>query len=1231
MDTTSTADSGLKSELKDQLASCQDLLGMLEPGSTVRQPSVDRAQYDQEYESHITLIGSAMALRDIGGTEAARKLAAARKAAAEEDWAAAIQALQAAHQTATLVLQREPWVELYTQNLPRIDAACGVRAETDQRILGSTPETGSFGSVVETAWKEANALAKDKHYTEATALGEKVLTFISTKLETDSTLLIARVELAEAKKTLSDEMRELMNGSLNKVALGQLKAKAIAELQRTKAEREVGVDPAIDMNTLLDPETDAPTILTCEQMFKKYDWFEIKDMLHNEQDGTVDVTMMTNLWKFRQGYVTKLIDTVRKGCKELIAKASGSTDLESDIDITFSTPASGEDVEAARLFNQTVMTDFGKPAGRTFDVNIYIREYGAGVKESFNEFHSLDPIKDANLDFSSQDGDWNKLTQMDQDAATLLKQRRFLSQEAYHALKNDVIGALRSPAREQALRQYEEAENGYLLTLKEKLIGLTKKLNVKQRTAPSTEVANALSKIEELNTLRDPALYQTMIDKVMGMLERKYPSLVMETTDEMYLDRMAKLRRNEALVRQLEAEPDLEPDLEIDSESGSDSDSESPTISRDDKIRALKVQIKKDITTNIIFANEAYISEGAIQHVVQTGQARDLSEEDKIKKIKAMDATLLMQSTNEQLADFFKDISHYSDEVQELRDGDKDDEARRKEGEAYVHASKYMVRMLDAAWALALKYEYAIPPLRLSWFDGFPGGKLTDKINGLKGEIDGFLYQLRKSATVPNDVKGELAVVEIQAMFAVTNIDQFNKKFQDLGRELNQAVRMREDFTNQQSLDSQSIEGIALSGRELSERESAMSALLGVAANPMDSDRRDGFSRALTALEVDNADAIVGAWIGCTDSLQESYISHLRGTITSPDPEIKRILTRLADGLSLQLSILQLPNNQTTATLLAFNTTQIALSTGCSPYYAASRTWQDWQQELVGEGWAALKTVAPLQSINTETQNIAAVLTRLQAAMSAMQDLNIPPGPVDEKRTKMMDELQARINSVESLQAKLRGLSELTGLGEDLFNRITTVLTGADQAIQSAQQSFDVVSITVTSWEQSISSKDWLPNLKMLTKTNTDAQLNKLTAAITLLQAERTALQELDNVPSSLAPERTDRLDAIQRLLTSLENRSSRVTYIAGHVIEVRAEDLGNLAAADRRLEELRQQLATHEASLEAGRAKLTEEEESPFGPILGPELIKLAQRNIAQVTEEIASVNSARAILPAR
>ncbi len=249
---------------------------------------------------------------------------------------------------------------------------------------------------------------------------------------------------------------------------------------------------------------------SCETTFKRYDWFALKKCrklgkieLEKGKPLTFTDDDMWKLVQFRGKVVNEEIDKLRKVYPTLIAKASGSEDIESDIDITFATPNSGDDVKAADAFNKVIISRFGKPAGRVFDVNIYPRDYGA-IKESFKPDYNVDEIVDENID-EPEDEASLKLSKVDQDVATLLKQRRFLEEDQFNQMLQTLLDESPDEAvKKRIAKQYEEGEDIYLQTSLEKVgkirakVDLNKKLPDDRAEQHRTALNEAIQQLDGL-------------------------------------------------------------------------------------------------------------------------------------------------------------------------------------------------------------------------------------------------------------------------------------------------------------------------------------------------------------------------------------------------------------------------------------------------------------------------------------------------------------------------------------------------------------------------------------------------------------------------------------------------------------------------------------------------------------------------------------------------------------
>merc|ERR1712185_289013 len=111
--------------------------------------------------------------------------------------------------------------------------------------------------------------------------------------------------------------------------LARLRAAATLEFALAGEAEALGVDPNAAAQEPVQNRG------SCRDLFKAHDWFALKDQYH---EGTLTKAQMWDLWRFRQEYVEALLNELRGRWPMLLAKAMGSTDLESDIDITFAAP-----------------------------------------------------------------------------------------------------------------------------------------------------------------------------------------------------------------------------------------------------------------------------------------------------------------------------------------------------------------------------------------------------------------------------------------------------------------------------------------------------------------------------------------------------------------------------------------------------------------------------------------------------------------------------------------------------------------------------------------------------------------------------------------------------------------------------------------------------------------------------------------------------------------------------
>lgn len=620
---------------------------------------------------------------------------------------------------------------------------------------------------------------------------------------------------------------------LRQLAAAELKrAKALDEELKQAAKDGVQVEPspariAFDANAA--PGAVEWTEAVCEQAFRKYGWFEFKALRKSRSPVDIDglktqkvVTddVMWKLYQYRRRFVDRTIAALQDQYGgQLLFKSSGSEDIESDFDITVASPNSGDDVKAMRQFNTIVRARFGRPPGRVFDTNLYARDYNK-IDDNLTGQRSAPAPTDHGID--EPVGAMSRMSDIDQDVATLMKQRRFLDADTFQAMWQSLQASMvpkdaqgrplqTDEARQaaQAIRQrFEEAEDAYLLTAREKveaIIGTVKRHFATKEGSKDSRRGAFGQVLKRYQDTKDAQAMQRLIPELLELLEDEFPDEVMQTTDDMYADRMAALRDDQEKIRQMEAHERLHARANADCKAiHGDKPHDEWLKQLSVELNATKAHVKQQLFTNIVFANEAYVSQGAITHIVAGAQASDPKKKQEVlEKLKPAE---LLQSTNEQLADFFKDMKHM--EHAEKAAGSDATKKRRASGEAFVHASKYLSRMLDGA--VLLQEKYAGDPLVSAHFQTprfdllercDRSGKMTLKT--LKDTVDGLLLALRKSSTIPADVKAELAFDEVHKLFGVDSIDWFRKLITGFGVDFNERVRKLKDFQQAQVVDLQ--------------------------------------------------------------------------------------------------------------------------------------------------------------------------------------------------------------------------------------------------------------------------------------------------------------------------------------------------------------------------------------------------------------------------------------------
>lgn len=618
-----------------------------------------------------------------------------------------------------------------------------------------------------------------------------------------------RLRIKQAMDTLTQQHPVDLKKLRELAAFEFARAGKLDALLKQAATDEVPMTPSpakVGFTANASAEASEWTAGVCEAAFRKYTWFEFKDLRKSGQEvaiaglktqKTVTDDVMWKLYQFRRHVVDGLIAQLHAEFPQsgLMFKSSGSEDIESDLDITVASSPPGDDVRAMSRFNAEIKRRFGRPPGRVFDTNLYARDYRA-IEDNMTKERDGAPPRDRDIDEPT--GPMANMSGIDQDVATLMKQRRFLDEASFTAMWEELRDSMKTAADRKRIQQrFEEAESVYLLTAQEKVEAIEAKIETRRvallkEREPTPEEAEALKAFDaakrrfaKARADHDLHAVQALLPEFLDLMEEKFPDEVMDATDDQYAARMAQLREDQARVAAAESGHAQEgPDC-------AQVHAGKTHAVWAAEINALKARIKQAQFTHIVFANEAYMSQGAITRIVAGAQASTPEKKQEVLgKIKPAE---LLQSTNEQLADFFKDMKHMEHAEKAAAPGTA---RRRATGEAFVHASKYLSRMLDGAAMLQEKYQGDVEATQL--LSGEPFALCTRarvaSPRQLQAKVEEQLVRLRKSSSIPGDAKAELAVEDVKTLFNVGSVAELRTLITQFSIEFNHRVRHLGDF-----------------------------------------------------------------------------------------------------------------------------------------------------------------------------------------------------------------------------------------------------------------------------------------------------------------------------------------------------------------------------------------------------------------------------------------------------
>ena len=429
---------------------------------------------------------------------------------------------------------------------------------------------------------------------------------------------------------------------------------------------------------------------------------------------------------------------------------------------------------------------------------------------------------------------------------------------------------------------------------------------------------------------------------------------------------------------------------------------------------ALEVKVKKEMFTNIIFANEAIMSQGALNHVIGALQAK--TDEDKKKAADKLTASDLMQSVNEQVADLFKEMKHYEGVVEEAGEtdgGENEQQAAKNQatGEGYVHASKYFFRLLNAANLMNLKYpKETYPQIHAPY-----AAVNNQPLDQLETKITDVLLKLRKSAVIPPDVKGQVGALEMQEIFPqVTDIPSFRTMIASFAIELNKRIRSLEEFKKSQEMDAENeqkaetayFKAAAPGEVEEGTKEHAENQIRIILNKPLVAN--PDLAKHLETAGIKGGNGITAAWTAAVNALAaytenpnaaQTTLSQFAAAIDKVEAgDVKSALVEAQEALAEKLEILKLANDNSGA------------------FKAIESDFAEAEKEVANP--TTYKALAEVQKTkrldNTQKSVLEDAQRRLQSVsekLLAYESKNLPEA-VLRRKTLLTSSLKTRLESV---------------------------------------------------------------------------------------------------------------------------------------------------------------------------------------------------------------------------
>ncbi|MEP0772526.1 DUF4157 domain-containing protein [Coleofasciculus sp. FACHB-SPT36] len=460
--------------------------------------------------------------------------------------------------------------------------------------------------------------------------------------------------------------------------------------------------------------------------------------------------------------------------------SAGSETLTSDIDVNLKGAGS---IAAVTLFNQLFKTELKWPnePGTVFDVNVYAQDFMEKKPFTLDKNENENTAKIIPQQEVELKGDVFTKFAADQDMWSILKMRIHMTQEEWEQYQTSIVGDSLKPYDEGA--QYQEGMDVETYHKQQKL---------------RIRFAEAEGYYNEYQCLLQEKILQinTSTDEVYVTLRKNLEAGKQYLSKHQAADTKKMAAANLIYQEQLDEVAAIRLYLQ----DLKDSSKSKNTIALQKEIDQYSVRLKTALSHSIVYANEAYFTQGAV-HFSVIGQQIGNS----IKKDKKFDKVELQLSDEEYLHSFREQVGDTLKVLHEYSEAEI--------WKAAYKAGKYIDRMLKSAAplvgssqvarfndlsevgsiAIALKDEGANSETQQSRLNPV-AGVMADSVSGFRNLILQFGVDVEK--TYQNNQEAKKAA-EKNKVEEQPNLDEIQRPKADsnnsVGAEMQQNIEQAED------------------------------------------------------------------------------------------------------------------------------------------------------------------------------------------------------------------------------------------------------------------------------------------------------------------------------------------------------------------------------------------------------------------------------------------------------